>query len=170
MKTIYLYKNYEWYAFDYDAESTKVELINRGIIIGEGVVIREWAMIGEWAEIGKGARIGEGVNIERGTRIEEGVNIERGVTIGRRAKIGSGADIAISPFYATGLYDLVTGAYWSKGVPYIQLGCNLRTRKEWEGDFWNNPEQFPNDGSPKSNKREFAFKVACQWLDFNKPN
>jgi hypothetical protein len=53
----------------------------------------------------------------------------------------------------------------SDGTQLIQMGCFLRTRKEWEEDFWNNISEFPNDNSVKSNKRLLAFKMACMWLD-----
>jgi hypothetical protein len=45
------------------------------------------------------------------------------------------------------------------------MGCYLHSRTEWESDFWNNADEFPNDGSEKSNNRKLAFDLACQWLD-----
>jgi len=47
------------------------------------------------------------------------------------------------------------------------MGCYIRTRKEWEEDFWNNLGEFPNDNSKKSKDRVFAFEIACKWLDAN---
>lgn len=58
----------------------------------------------------------------------------------------------------------------SDGEQWVQMGCHLRTRKDWESDFWNNEIEFPNDGNIKSKRREFAFKIACQWLDFTANN
>ena len=42
--------------------------------------------------------------------------------------------------------------------------CYLRTVEEWQSDFWNNNEEFPNDGSGKSNLRVFAYKTAKKWF------
>jgi len=54
-------------------------------------------------------------------------------------------------------------------VPYVQLGCYLRTVQEWEHDFWNNPQEFTDPSAPESKKRIFAFNIAKQWLELNKP-
>lgn len=43
------------------------------------------------------------------------------------------------------------------GKWWIQLGCYLRTIEEWDADFWNNPSEFPNDGSERSNDRLRVF-------------
>jgi hypothetical protein len=51
------------------------------------------------------------------------------------------------------------------GTQRIQMGCHLRTRAEWEADEWNNPEEFPNDGSAESTRRHNALVFAFQWLD-----
>jgi hypothetical protein len=51
------------------------------------------------------------------------------------------------------------------GSQWIQMGCHLRTRAEWERDEWNNPEEFPNDGSAKSVARHNALLTAFRWLD-----
>lgn len=59
--------------------------------------------------------------------------------------------------FAANLYKYTVSAYISNDTQYVQLGCFLRTRHEWEADFWNNPE--------KSNARLRAFKVACAFLD-----
>ena len=53
------------------------------------------------------------------------------------------------------------------GSQYIQLGCHLRTRAEWDANFWNNPLEFPDDGSLKSEARKLAYETACKWLDLN---
>jgi hypothetical protein len=45
------------------------------------------------------------------------------------------------------------------------MGCYTRLLSEWENDFWNNPNEFPNDGSLKSNLRLFAFETAKRWFD-----
>ena len=69
----------------------------------------------------------------------------------------------------TGLY-----LYWGMAVidennkEYIKLGCHTRSVKDWEKDFWNNDEEFPNDGSLKSNLRVFAYKTFKKWLKLNR--
>jgi len=47
------------------------------------------------------------------------------------------------------------------------MGCFIRTRKEWEDNFWNNDKEFPNDNSKTSNDRLLAFELAIQWLNAN---
>jgi hypothetical protein len=37
------------------------------------------------------------------------------------------------------------------------FGCFFRSLEDWEKDFWNNPTEFPNDGSEKSKRRWNAF-------------
>jgi hypothetical protein len=69
-----------------------------------------------------------------------------------------------------------TGLYKYVAVPiiaeddetYIKLGCHLRKVSEWEQDFWNNPSEFPNDNSIKSQMRVFAFETAKKWIELNK--
>jgi len=56
----------------------------------------------------------------------------------------------------------------SNGEQWIQMGCFLRKREDWERDFWNNNREFPNDNSQKSNDRKKAFDFACLWLDYKK--
>jgi hypothetical protein len=47
------------------------------------------------------------------------------------------------------------------------MGCFTRKLSEWESDFWNNNEEFPNDNSKKSNMRLFAFETAKRWFEMN---
>lgn len=51
------------------------------------------------------------------------------------------------------------------GEQLIQMGCKLLTRKQWEANPWNNPSEFPNDGSIQSKRRMFALQTAYAWLD-----
>jgi hypothetical protein len=48
---------------------------------------------------------------------------------------------------------------------YIKLGCHTRTVEEWEVDFWNNPTEFPNDGSENSKMRVFAYETCKKWFE-----
>jgi len=45
------------------------------------------------------------------------------------------------------------------------MGCYVRKVSEWEADFWNNENEFPNDNSEKSNLRLFAFETAKRWFE-----
>jgi len=69
----------------------------------------------------------------------------------------------------TGLY-----LYWGMAIidennkEYIKLGCHTRSVKEWENDFWNNDDEFPNNGSLKSELRVFAYKTFKKWLKLNR--
>lgn len=47
------------------------------------------------------------------------------------------------------------------------MGCHWRSLAEWEADFWNNPKEFPNDGSAKSNMRLAAYNFAKEWIKNN---
>ena len=66
----------------------------------------------------------------------------------------------------TGIYKYVVIPIISEeGEKYVTMGCYLRKLSEWEADFWNNPNEFPNDNSEKSNLRLFAFETAKKWFD-----
>jgi uncharacterized protein YjbI with pentapeptide repeats len=47
---------------------------------------------------------------------------------------------------------------------YISLGCYTRKISEWEADFWNNKDEFPNDNSEKSNLRLFAYETCKKYF------
>ncbi len=53
------------------------------------------------------------------------------------------------------------------GMIYIKLGCFTRLASEWENDFWNNNNEFPNDDSIKSKNRVFAYNVCKMWIENN---
>ena len=66
----------------------------------------------------------------------------------------------------TGLYTYVVIPYITeKDVKRIKMGCYDRSLEEWENDFWNNINEFPNDGSLKSNLRVMAFETAKKWFE-----
>jgi len=66
-----------------------------------------------------------------------------------------------------------TGLYAYIVIPYIteqdekriKMGCYDRSLSEWEDYFWNNQNEFPNDGSQKSQMRLMAFNTAKSWLE-----
>jgi hypothetical protein len=65
-----------------------------------------------------------------------------------------------------GLYKYQSGYIIdTEGMHWIKLGCFTRTREDWDADFWNNDDEFPNDGSKKSRRRLFAYETICRLLD-----
>jgi len=71
---------------------------------------------------------------------------------------------------------VITGLYKYIAMPiiteddkhWIKLGCHLRTVEDWEKDFWNNNNEFPNDNSIKSQLRVLALETCKRWLEINK--
>jgi uncharacterized protein YjbI with pentapeptide repeats len=69
-----------------------------------------------------------------------------------------------------------TGLYKYLVIPFITenkesrvaMGCHNRSLKEWEDNFWNNDEEFPNNGNIDSQMRLMAFETAKKWLEINK--
>jgi len=46
----------------------------------------------------------------------------------------------------------------------IKMGCFDRSLAEWDCNFWNNDNEFPNDGSIKSECRLMAYNTAKAWF------
>jgi hypothetical protein len=68
----------------------------------------------------------------------------------------------------TGLYEyVVIPVIAEDNTQYVKMGCYFRTVTEWNENFWNNYNEFPNDNSEKSNSRLFAFETAKKWLELN---
>ena len=66
----------------------------------------------------------------------------------------------------TGLYQYIVIPYITEeNIKRIKMGCHNRSLEEWESNFWNNNEEFPNNGSMKSNLRLMAFNTAKAWLE-----
>ena len=66
----------------------------------------------------------------------------------------------------TGLYHYVVIPYLTdKDEKRVKMGCYDRSLAEWKENFWNNENEFPNDGSEKSNLRLFAFNCAERWFE-----
>ena len=66
----------------------------------------------------------------------------------------------------TGLYDYFVIPYITEeNEKRVKMGCFDRSLKEWEENFWNNDNEFPNNGSVKSNLRLMAFETAKKWLE-----
>ena len=66
----------------------------------------------------------------------------------------------------TGLYNYVVIPFISEdNKKYVKMGCYTRAVDEWDADFWNNPNEFPNDRSEKSKLRLFAYETAKRWFE-----
>ena len=73
-------------------------------------------------------------------------------------------------------FAVFTGIYQYTAIPYIletgecrvKMGCHDRSVAEWDADFWNNNDEFPNNGSVKSNLRVIAYDTAKKWIELNK--
>ena len=77
----------------------------------------------------------------------------------------SGKKIKTAAVFA-GLYDYTVMPYITEdGEKWIKMGCHNRILSDWESDFWNNPTEFPDDGSVKSNLRLMAFETAKKWFE-----
>ena len=69
----------------------------------------------------------------------------------------------------TGLYKyIVMPVIAIDGAEYIRMGCFFRTVAEWQGNFWNNPQEFPNNGDMPSKLRWMAYQTALVWLGLNR--
>ena len=60
--------------------------------------------------------------------------------------------------------------YYSEGIivsdiKYVRMGCFFRKISDWENNFWNNPNEFPDDGSVKSVGRYNRFLQIKEYLD-----
>ena len=77
----------------------------------------------------------------------------------------SGKKIKTAAVFA-GLYDYTVMPYITEdGEKWIKMGCHNRILSDWESDFWNNPTEFPDNGSVKSNLRLMAFETAKKWFE-----
>ena len=66
----------------------------------------------------------------------------------------------------TGLYKYIVIPYITEsGDKRVKMGCHDRTVEEWDSNFWNNNDEFPNDNSLKSNLRMMAYNTARTWFD-----
>jgi hypothetical protein len=48
---------------------------------------------------------------------------------------------------------------------HVQMGCFTRALSEWKSNFWNNNNEFPNNGSEKSNKRLKTFNLIEKFIE-----
>jgi uncharacterized protein YjbI with pentapeptide repeats len=73
-----------------------------------------------------------------------------------------------SAIFITGLYEYICAGIIDKEKrKWIKLGCYTRLCSDWENNFWNNPNEFTNDNSLKSNLRKLAFETCKKWFELN---
>jgi hypothetical protein len=90
----------------------------------------------------------------------------RGADLGG-ADLGKGKVKTFAVF--TGIYRYIVIPYILKdGEPRVKMGCHDRSVVDWDTDFWNNNDEFPNNGSIKSNLRVIAYDTAKKWIELNK--
>ena len=85
----------------------------------------------------------------------------------------SGADLSDLKIQKTAVF---TGLYKYIAMPiitqdnkhYIRLGCYTRLVSDWQNDFWNNNNEFPNNGDLDSKYRLMAFEFCKKWIELNK--
>jgi hypothetical protein len=95
----------------------------------------------------------------------------RGADLGgadlRGADLGKGKVKTVAVF--TGIYQYTVIPYiLEDGEERVKMGCHDRSVAEWDADFWNNNDEFPNNGSIKSNLRVIAYDTAKKWIELNK--
>ena len=129
--------------------------------VSEGAYLRGANLEGAYLQGAnlRGANL-EGANLRganlRGANLE-GANLEGAYLQGFKIK---------KAIVFTGLYKYITMPYITeKNEKRIKLGCFDRSLEEWENDFWNNNNEFPNDNSESSNLRLMAFETAKKWLE-----
>ena len=148
------------------AEAKKYDVhIWSGVHIGNDVRIGDGVRIGNDVHIGDEVHIGGDAHIGNGVHIRNDVHIGSGVRIWNGALIWSGVRGAVvKNMHLTGLYKYSVDIIWTEEDVYIRLGCFTRTKTEWEGDFWNNDSEFPQE-SLGGKRRWNAFKVCLQIIE-----
>ena len=69
----------------------------------------------------------------------------------------------------TGLYKYIAMPIITQdNKHYVRLGCYTRLLSDWQNDFWNNNNEFPNNGDLDSKYRLMAFEFCKKWIELNK--
>ncbi len=69
----------------------------------------------------------------------------------------------------TGLYKYIAMPIITQdNKHYVRLGCYTRLVSDWQNDFWNNSNEFPNNGDLDSKYRLMAFEFCKKWIELNK--
>jgi acyl-[acyl carrier protein]--UDP-N-acetylglucosamine O-acyltransferase len=133
--------------------------------LGDDVTLGNCVRLGDDVKLGNCVKLGNFVTLGNCVKLGNGVTLGEYVKLGDHVKLGNYVTSACS-IHSAYLYTCSPQITKDKSQ-FIQMGCFLRSREAWKKDFWNNPNEFPNDGSKKSKDRLTAFKMACVWLDGN---
>lgn len=63
-------------------------------------------------------------------------------------------------------YPYQAHGYYCKNKKRVRLGCFDRTVEEWDSNFWNNDEEFP-ENSPQGKNRFMIYTFIKEWLIAN---
>lgn len=110
--------------------------------------------VGNGFHAGNGFKAGDYFHAGNGFKAGHGFHAGYGFQAGNNFSIEKHTVIPNGYAYISRSYFEINTQKW-----YIQMGCYLRTLEEWENDFWNNPKEFPNDGSPESIARLKTFEL-----------
>ena len=168
MRTIFLNGNeFEW---NYIGK-LKEEAKKYGITIGSNVSIDSNVSIGADVIISSDVSIGSNVIISSNVNIWSNVSIGSDIRIGSGVKIWSGTRIPVGikgKVYKvqrlSGLYRYEQDIIYTDKDIYIKMGCLTFTVDKWKGNFWNNDNEFLNDGDEGSVDRLEAFNICMRIL------
>jgi UDP-3-O-[3-hydroxymyristoyl] glucosamine N-acyltransferase len=133
------------------------------VTLWNDVTLGDDVRLGNYVTLGNYVRLGNNVTLGNDVKLGNNVRLGNDVTLGNCVKLGNDVVNACSIHnaYRYSCCPQIT----KTGEQWVQMGCYLRTRTDWDKDFWNNHGDFPNNGSAKSKARMTAYKMACLWLD-----
>ena len=162
MRTIFLNGNeFEWnYIGKLKEEAKKYGIkIGSNVYIGSDVSIWSNVTIGSYVTIGSNVTISSDIRIGSGVRIWSGIRIDEGIK-GEIYKVQR----------LSGLYRYKQDIIYTDKDIYIRMGCLTFTVDKWKENFWNNDNEFPNDGEERSVDRLEAFNVCMRILKLDEIN
>jgi len=121
--------------------------------LGYGVKLGNDVRLGNDVELGNFVRLGNFVKL--GNNVRLGNDVE----LGNKAKMLNDTKllkiIEFNNFYK---YKAMLYIDENTKKPVIQLGCFVRFLEDWESDFYNNDNEFP-EGSPEAELRLSLFNL-----------
>ena len=174
---IYLKENGEWKLFTFSERAEiQPEFDKRNIQLPSNCRIGKKWRLGDGFTAGYGFKAGDGFTAGDGFKAGDEFNAGDGFTAGDGFKAGdwfnagygftAGDGFQISNhIILPNSYKYIARGYLNEidKKHYIQLGCYLRTIDEWDGDFWNNNDEFP-EGSESGNLRFETFNKIKKYL------
>ena len=156
---IYLKENGEWKLFTFSERAEiQPEFDKRNIQLPSN------CRIGKKWRLGDGFTAGDGFMAGFGFMAGDRFMAGDGFKAGDRFMAGFGFQIS-NHIILPNSYKYIARGYFNEidKKHYIQLGCYLRTIDEWDGDFWNNNDEFP-EGSEPGNLRFETFNKIKKYL------